>query len=159
MLCIYIDADSFPIMACQSVIKQAQRRGLSAIFVANRHQKHITASSHVSMHIVKSGQGQADDYIVHMAKYGDIVLTRDIPLAQRLIVQNICVINHLGTIFDQDNIKEFLAKREFSLQMRQVGILPPSPVASHYGQKELQIFINALDRCLQKMHNKGHATS
>ena len=104
----------------------------------------------------------ADHYIGLHAGIYDIVLTRDILLAELLVRNNISVINHLGEIFDQSNIAERRSVRDFSFHAHQCGLICPPRAKSAYGQKELGHLANSLDRMMsvlmkKKIHAQGEA--
>jgi uncharacterized protein YaiI (UPF0178 family) len=86
----------------------------------------------------------ADDYIVEHAGLEDLVITRDIPLARRLVDRHIRVINDRGTIYTDENIRERLAMRNLMLDLYNNGMAPEK--TDRYGKKELNNFANALDR-------------
>ena len=90
----------------------------------------------------------ADNYIVENASQNDIIVTRDIPLADRLVEKNITVINDRGTLYTKENIKERLSIRNFNKELYTNGIL--SEKTSTFGPKELNNFANCLDREIQK---------
>jgi Uncharacterized protein conserved in bacteria len=91
----------------------------------------------------------ADDYIVENADPEDLVVTRDIPLAKRLVDRGIRVINDRGNVYTENNINERLMVRNLMLELYNNGITPDR--TGVFGKKELQEFANALDREITKM--------
>ena len=93
----------------------------------------------------------ADNYIVSSASEKDIVITRDILLAERLVAKNISVINDRGTAFTKDNIQDKIADRNFDLQLAQIGL--GGSKKNSYGEKEFSKFKKCFERELQKLKN------
>ena len=125
-------------------------------------QVFISYSPHIGIngiHNCRFGHGRiklyTDNYIVENATEKDLVITRDIPLANRLVEKNISVINDRGTKFTQNNIKELLSIRNFNHELAQIGITGEK--VKNYGQKEIAKFSNCLDKELQiKIKNNNN---
>lgn len=147
MFRIWVDADSCPAQAKNIILKNAIRLSLEVVYVANREIPFSIKNEKFSNVITKNEEGSADDYIVNNTCDNDLVITRDIPLAARLLEKKICVINDRGTIFDSNNIKEYLSQRELSLQMKNLGIHTGNSMGS-YGAKEVHAFASSLDKIL-----------
>ena len=90
----------------------------------------------------------ADNYIVENALQNDIVITRDIPMASRLIEKNITTINDRGLLFTSENIREKLSLRNFNKELYDNGIL--SEKTSTFSKKDVNNFANCFDREIQK---------
>ena len=144
---IWIDADSCPVQVKDLIIRFSKRLNIKVNFVANR-QIPIPKGSLFSMHICDSSENAADNFIVDNINANDLAVTRDIPLASRLLEKNICTLNDRGLVFTKENIKEKLAMRNFHLELYNNGIMPER--TSVYGKKEINLFANSLDRELQK---------
>jgi len=144
---IWVDADSCPAQAKNIILKNAIRLSLEVIYVANREIPFSIKNERFSNVVTKNEEGSADDYIVNNVLNNDLVITRDIPLANRLIENNVTVINDRGTIFDSSNIKEYLSQRELSLQMKNLGIHTGNSMGG-YGPKEVHAFASSLDKVL-----------
>ncbi|HBG65215.1 MAG TPA: hypothetical protein DDW78_01945 [Treponema sp.] len=140
---IWVDADSFPAAARQQILAEAAARNLPVTFAANRDIPFGVQNTRFSMEICGSGDSAADEYIVSHSAAGDIVATRDIPLAKRLLDKQVTVINDRGTQFNTKNIAEMLEQRELSMQMAALGIRPAA-MRHSYGQKELAAFSSCL---------------
>ena len=100
------------------------------------------------MIVTEATQDAADNYIVSNADSNDLVITRDIPLADRLVDRNIVTINDRGLVFTHENIKEKLSIRNFNFNLYTNGII--SEKTGRFGKKELNDFANCLDREIQK---------
>jgi uncharacterized protein YaiI (UPF0178 family) len=92
----------------------------------------------------------ADEYIMSAAAPGDILVTRDIPLAARALAGGIMAINDRGALWTQDSIRERLSLRDHMASMRESGIAPPSTKGRNYGPKEARAFADALDKAITK---------
>ena len=80
-----------------------------------------------------------------------MVITTDIPLADRTISKNAYAIDHRGELYTKDNIKQYLAIRDLMQSIRDSGELTKGP--KPFGQKDVQNFANQFNKFLQKMIN------
>jgi uncharacterized protein YaiI (UPF0178 family) len=145
---IFVDADSCPRPARELVIRTARRRPLRAVFAANRSIP-LETGPEIVMEICPPGEGSADDRIVELAQQGDLVITRDVPLASRLVEKAILTIDDRGRVFTAGNIRERLSLRDFTVELAESG-LGMERTAS-YGKKELKSFADSLDRELRRL--------
>jgi hypothetical protein len=144
-LTIWVDADACPNLIKTVLFKAAQKRQLMTILVANQ----IIAtppSKYIRAIRVSGGFDVADNYIVQHLQSGDLVITGDIPLAAGVIEKQGVAINPRGELYDQRNIGEKLAMRNFMEEMRNTGQV--SGGAAAMSAKDVQHFANALDRFL-----------
>ena len=142
---VWVDADSFPASARSFVIKHCSSKSVPVVFVANHEVK---AEPSVQMIVCQKEKDSADDYIFSHCAENDIVVTRDIPFAARLVEKKIKVMNDRGIIFSKDNIADRLREREFSLNMAAIGL--GGNKGNYYGEKELQKFSRIFSEELQK---------
>jgi uncharacterized protein YaiI (UPF0178 family) len=149
---ILVDADSCPRLARELVLRAAGRRGIKAIFAANRPIPGITGD-YAAMELCPSGEGAADDRIVALAEPGDLALTRDIPLANRLVEADICVIDDRGRIYTRENIRERLSLRNFMVSLAENGLGMEHHAS--YGKKELKAMADSLDKLLSRLSRSG----
>jgi len=140
---ILVDADSCPKEARELVFRRAAKLRLKAVFAANRS---IPGLKGAILEICPQGADAADDRIVELAEPGDLAISRDIPLAKRLIEKNIAVIDDRGRVFTRDNINEFLSLRNFLVGLAENGM--GMERKNTYGKKELKTFADSLDRML-----------
>lgn len=145
---LWVDADSCPRAARDLVCKTGKRLGLPVRFVAN-HPIPGAEGLPFEMVLTNASPDAADDYIVESSEPGDLVVTRDIPLAKRLVDRSIPVINDRGVVYTERNINERLSMRNLMLDLYQSGIAPDR--TGTYGKKELNEFANALDREVQRL--------
>jgi hypothetical protein len=109
------------------------------------------------MELCETHQGAADDRIVELAEPGDLVITRDIPLASRLVEAHISVLDDRGRLYTRENIRERLSLRDFMVGLAEQG-LGAERIAS-YGKKELKAFADGFDRELQRLIRQARDTS
>jgi uncharacterized protein YaiI (UPF0178 family) len=144
---ILIDADSCPRDARDLVLRTVKKRGINAVFAANRSIPGISGEN-IVMEICQVGENSADDRIVELAMPGDLAVSRDLALAKRLLEKGVAVIDDRGRLFTLDNINELLSLRNFIVDLAENG-LGQQRIAS-YGKKELKTFADGLDRQLTK---------
>jgi uncharacterized protein YaiI (UPF0178 family) len=152
---VWVDADSCPVRVREIVARAARAREVSAVFVANRKIP-LAKNSFVSAVTVKKTEGSADAYICANAGAGDLVITRDIPLAAQLVRQSVTAINDRGDVFTSETISERLSLRNFMKDLRESGLYE-SP-AGAFGPKEIQLFSNAFDRELTRLKVGSNVT-
>ena len=144
---ILVDADSCPKQARELVLRCSGRRGIQAVFAANRPMPGISGEN-VTMEICPPGENAADDRLVELAAPGDLAVSRDLALAKRLLEKNVIVIDDRGRLFTLDNINELLSLRNFTVGLAENGLPIERPAS--YGKKELKAFADALDRQITK---------
>jgi uncharacterized protein YaiI (UPF0178 family) len=145
---ILVDADSCPKPARELVLKTAERRKITAIFAANRPIPGITGDWAV-MELCPPGHNAADDRIVELARTGDLVLTRDIPLAARLVEAAVLVMDDRGRVYTGENIRERLSLRNFAVGLADNGL--GIERISSYGKRDLKALADSVDRALTKL--------
>jgi uncharacterized protein YaiI (UPF0178 family) len=146
---ILVDAESGPRPARDLVLRTALRRGIIAIFAANRPIPGIEGEG-VVMELCPPGENSADNRIVELAEQGDLVLTRDIPLASRLVEASVMVMDDRGGTYTRENIRERLSLRDFMVGLAENGL--GAERASTYGKKELKAFADSFDRVLTRLN-------
>ena len=145
MMQIYVDADGFPNTAKDIVIRAAIRLHVPLVFVANKKVRY-EPSVIISSVIVPEGPDLADDRIVHLAQPGDLVITADIPLADRVVAKGAFALNPRGKLYTEGNIKDRLAMRDLMNELRDGGMMTGGPPA--FRKKDCQAFADQLDRFL-----------
>lgn len=143
---VWVDADSFPLKAREFLVSHALSKDVAVKFVSNHPIK--ASSQKVEMIICQKEQNAADDYIVEHVLENDMVVTRDIPFAARLVEKNVAVMNDRGVLFTKDNIEDKLRDREFSLNMAEIGF--GGNKGNYYGEKEFKKFCTVFAEEFQK---------
>src|ERR1700761_9067460 len=101
MTTIYIDADACPVK--DEVYRVAERYGLQVFVVCNSWIR-TPVGPRITLVVVDEGPDVADDWIAERAGLGDIVITADIPLAQRALDARAQALHPAGRPFTPDNI-------------------------------------------------------
>jgi uncharacterized protein len=148
---LFIDGDAFPNLLKPIVLRAIEKQKIDTIVIANK-KINIGSSNHIKYIIVNQGADEADHKIVEMLNIDDLVITADIPLADRTIEKNAHAIDHRGAMYTQDNIKQYLAIRNLMQDIRDSGEITKGPAA--FTQKDAQQFANSLNSFLQK-YNKN----
>ena len=144
---IYIDADACPKPIKEILIKAAIRTQCELIMVAN---KALFVAPHplIRTVVVSKGFDIADDYIADVVEAHDLVITADIPLADKVIDKHAVALNPRGMLYTKENIKQRLSLRNFKEELRSTGIHTGGPKVM--SPQDIQQFANALDRYLSK---------
>lgn len=136
---LLVDADSMPVRLREIIVRHAGRRGLLAVFYANRPIP-IPESDAAAQRVVSD----ADDAMVMEARSDDLAITHDVPLAARLTEKGLTVLDDRGGRFTAETIGERLSARDFAAKLREADLLPNR--RREFGRREIQEFANALDR-------------
>lgn len=142
---IFIDADAFPNGVRDILVKASVRFNIPLIFVANKPLR-LKESANLSLILVPGGPDVADDRIAASVQPGDLVITADIPLADRVVAKKAFAMNPRGTLYTEHNIKDRLAMRDLLCDLRDNNLITGGPAA--FGKKDRQAFANQLDRFL-----------
>jgi len=148
-LTVWIDADSCPRTVREYILNYTDTHNVPVVFAANRVIPVQKPYHHLTSVVCGKESGAADDYIVEHAVPGDLVITRDIPLADRLIKKDIATINDRGSVFEKETIQKRLKEREFSMQLAQIGLIGYKD--NTFGKKELSAFATCFDREFQRL--------
>ena len=150
MLEIYIDADACPVK--DEVYRVAERYGLKVLVVANGWLR-VPDSLLVERVTVTGGLDVADDWIVERAGTGDIVITADIPLADRCVKRGARVLAPTGRPFTPDSIGNDLATRNLLTELRDTGQIRGG--GRPFGKQDRSRFLGALDNLVQAIRRGG----
>ena len=144
---ILVDADAIPSAIREILFRAAERTHTLLVLVANV-PLNIPRSQVITGIVVPAGPDEADDKIAEMVQPCDIVITADIPLADRAVKKGATVIDPRGVMYSSENIKERLTMRNLLDELRNSGIDTGGP--SRFTQKDRKAFANQLDRLLAK---------
>ena len=148
---LFIDGDAFPNLLKAIVLRAVEKQKIDTVVIANK-KINIGTSNHIKYIIVDQGADEADDKIVELVETNDLVITADIPLADRTIAKIAHAIDHRGAMYTQDNIKQYLAIRNLMQEIRDSGEMTKGPAP--LSQKDAQQFANSVNNFLQK-YNKN----
>lgn len=150
---ILVDADACPQAVKQILFKAAFRTQCQLVLVANQA---VSAPKDPCIATVRVSQGAdiADDYIVDHVIAGDLVITADIPLADRVIDKRAAALNPRGEFYTKENIRQRLSVRDFLHELRANGVNTGG--SKPLSAQEIKLFADALDRYLThtKMREK-----
>lgn len=149
LLHIFIDADACPVK--QEVYRVAGRYGLEVTLVANAWMR-VPNESRVTLEVVADSFDAADDWIVEHVQPHDIVITADIPLADRCLKKDARVIGSTGKPFTEVNIGEAVATRDLLSELRGAGEITggPPPIT----KRDRSRFLQQLDQEVQSIRRK-----
>jgi hypothetical protein len=145
---IWVDADAAPKPIKEVVFRVSRRLRIPVRLVANRFQQTPRFKMILSIQ-VSAGADVADDYIVDHCEAGDIVITQDIPLADRVIEKGAHVLQPRGGALTAANIKQRLSVRDFMDDLRGTGVQTGGPPP--FSTKDRQRFANELDRLVSQL--------
>jgi len=146
---LYIDGDAFPNLLKPIVLRAIERLQIPTYVLANK-KIDIGDSSLVTYIIVAQGADEADHQIVERVQEGDLVITADIPLADRVITKEAHAIDHRGELYSKENIKQYLAMRNLMESIRESGEMTKGPKA--FSQKDAHHFANQLNTFLAQKY-------
>lgn len=145
---IWIDADACPRVIKEILFRASERLRMPVCMVANKK----LATPHRSLVesiVVRNGLDKADDYIALHASPTDIVITADIPLADRIVTGGGVALDPRGELYTKDNIGERLSIRDLMSELRDGGLVQGGP--AQFGPADRQRFASSLDRLLTRM--------
>lgn len=141
---IFVDADACPVRA--EVEAVATRLKVAVIFVCNGGIRPPN-NPFVSVKVVPDGPDLADLWIAETCGPGDVVVTADIPLADRCIKAGAQVLQHNGEVLGADNIGQRLATRDLMKDVRAADPFFKGGGAS-FTKADRSRFLQSLDRLL-----------
>jgi uncharacterized protein YaiI (UPF0178 family) len=149
MLRLFIDADALPNILKPILTRSINRLAIKTYVVSNKKVSLGDKCKTLEYIIVEAGADEADNKIVQMLEEGDLVITADIPLADRTIDKNAHAIEHRGELYSKDNIKQYLAMRNLMESIREMGETTKGP--KPFSQKDAHNFANQFNAFLAKM--------
>ncbi len=144
MLDVYIDADACPVR--EEVYRVARRCELKVCVVSNTVLR-VPSAEWLKLVTVDGGFSAVDDWIAERAGVGDIVITADIPLADRCLRKGASVLGLKGYPFTENSIGEALATRELLDGLRQMGAVRGGPAPMT--KQDRSRFLSRLDEIVQ----------
>ena len=142
---IFVDADACPVK--DEVYRVAQRHGLKVYVVANAFLQ-VPAHPLIERIVVDAGPDVADDWIAERAQAGDVVVTSDIPLAERALKAGAAAIAPNGRPFTVDSIGTAIAQRAIMEQLRSTGVATSGP--RPFDSRDRSQFLQTLDEVINR---------
>lgn len=140
---LFIDADACPVKA--EAFRVAERCGLH-VFVVSNGWIQLPRASFIEQVVVDAGPDVADDWIAERVGPADVVVTSDIPLAERCLTAGAQALRPNGDAFTADSIGSALAGRMVGEHLRSIGVATSGPPP--FGPKDRSNFLQALDRAV-----------
>lgn len=131
----------------EEIYKVARRCGLRVYVVSNSWMQ-VPREPLIEQVVVDAGPDIADDWIADRAVTGDIVITADIPLADRSLKAGAQVLNAKGVPFTPDSIGSALAGRAIGEHLRSMGEITRGPAP--FGPRDRSQFLQALDQAVTR---------
>ena len=153
MTTLYIDADACPVKA--EAERVATRLRLPMVLVCNGGLR-PSANPLVSLVIVPEGPDVADQWIAEQCGPGDVVVTSDLPLADRCIKAGAQVIQHNGEVLTQANIGPRLATRDLMQDLRASNPFMQGGGAA-FSKADRSYFLQSLDRVMTAAQRVGRS--
>ncbi|SNR34374.1 YaiI/YqxD family protein [Paracoccus sediminis] len=142
MATLYIDADACPVKA--EAERVATRLRVPMVLVCNGGLR-PSANPLVRLQIVAEGPDQADKWIADQCGPGDVVVTGDLPLADRCLKAGARVVTHAGEVLTSANIGPRLATRDLMADLRASDPFLQGGEAM-FGKADRSRFLQVLDR-------------
>ncbi len=143
---ILVDADACPVK--EEIYKVAFRNNVPVMLVSNAYLR-LPQHPLLSQVVVSDGFDAADDHIAEVAHPKSVVITSDIPLAERCIKAGALVLKPNGRPFTEDSIGIALATRAIMSDLRaggdQIGGPPP------FSKADRSQFLVKLDETVVKL--------
>src|SRR3990167_7768082 len=152
MISIYVDADACPVKA--EIYRVAERYGLKVYVVSNSYIN-VPRDPRIERVVVGDGFDAADDWIAERAGPGDIVVTADIPLADRSLKAGAAAIGSTGIAFTTSSIGMAMASRELMSHLRAMGEMTGGP--KPMSPRDRSRFLSTLDETVQKLRRASRA--
>lgn len=142
---IFVDADACAVK--NEVYKVATRLNAPVFVVANSY---LQTPRHplITMIAVDAGPDVADDWIAERAQTGDVVITSDLPLADRALKAGAIVLSQTGKEFTAASIGAALAQRQIMEHLRSMGEGGGGPAP--FSAADRSRFLSALDAAMHK---------
>lgn len=151
---LFLDADACPVK--DEAYRVADRYKLPVLVVAASFLQ-VPASPLITRHIVDAGPDAADDWIAETCEAGDIVVTHDIPLAERVLRRGAEAIAPNGRVFTVDTIGSALAGRAIGEHLRSMGEVTRGPPP--FGAADRSRFLQALDAAVHRVRRRPSTPS
>lgn len=133
------------------VYRVAGRVGMAVKVVANTWTR-TPPAPWIEAVVVDAGPDAADGWIAARAGPGDVVITADLPLADRCLKAGAEVVSPRGTVFTADSIGAALAGRAVGEHLRSMGA--PTSGPPPFGRADRSTFLQALDAAVTRARRR-----
>lgn len=145
---LFVDADACPV---KSEIEQVATRFKCPVIMVCNGGIRPSQNPLISVVVVDTGLDAADDWIAENAGHGDVVVTADLPLADRVIKTGARTIQPNGEVLTTANISGRLATRDLMTEMRAANPLNQGGGGAPFSKADRARFLQSLDRELQRL--------
>ena len=151
MTTLFVDGDASPVQ--DEVYRVAERYSLRVYVVANAWIR-TPRDPRITLIVVEQEPDAADDWIAQRASAGDVVVTADVPLADRALKSGAHALRPNGHPFTLDNIGGALTSRSVGEHLRSFGVTTggPKPLVP----ADRSRFLRALDAAVVKARKIAH---
>lgn len=149
MTTIYVDADACPVK--DEVERVASRLDVPVVLVCNGGLR-PSSNRLISLKVVAEGPDEADKWIAEQCGPGDVVVTADLPLADRCVKAGAHVLQHDGQILDTANIGGRLATRDLMQDIRAADPFHQGGGRA-FSKSDRSRFLQSLDRLTRRALN------
>lgn len=153
---LWIDADGCPRAVKEIVFRASRRLGVSVHVVANAEIP-VPADPLITRVLVPHGFNVADSHIAEEVTAGDIVITADVPLADKVVKKGAVAIDARGTLYTEESIGRQLASRNLLHDLRSREVVRGGGPAS-FSARDARRFASALDRVLTQRRRSEPGT-
>ncbi len=150
MIAIFIDADACPVK--DEIYRVARRYSLRVFVVSNSAMRTPTVDWCEAI-VLPTGFSAVDDWIAERTGSLDIVVTSDIPLAERCLQKGSRVLNPKGYAFTADTIGEAMATRALMEELRQMGTATGGPAPM--SKQDRSRFLGRLDETIHAVRRNA----
>ena len=141
---VYIDADGCPVK--EEVYRVARRKGI-VVHVVSNARMNVPADERIRRVVVANSPEAADDWIAEHAGAGDVVVTTDIPLADRCLKRGAKVLDPKGNAFTEDSIGGAVAMRDLMRELRAMDLTRGGPAP--FTDRDRSRFVSRLHEVIQ----------
>lgn len=146
---IYVDADACPVK--DEIYRVAIRHNLPVSVVAGNFIR-VPDDPLIERVAAGAGMDAADNWIAERVGTGDIVVTNDIPLADRCVKAGAAVLAPTGKAFTEDSIGMALAVRNLMTDLRETGEVTGGPRG--FSPRDRSAFLSALDQTIRRLQRQ-----
>ncbi|MEM1289130.1 MAG: YaiI/YqxD family protein [Pseudomonadota bacterium] len=151
MTTLYVDADACPVKS--EIERVGTRLNVPVLLVCNGGLR-PSRNPLVSLKIVPDGPDAADKWIAEQCGPGDVVVTDDLPLADRCIKAGARVVKNDGQVLTEANIGGRLATRDLMQDIRAANPFHQGGGRA-FSKADRTRFLQSLDQALRQAKADG----
>lgn len=148
---IYIDADACPVR--EETYKVARRHEVAVTVVSNSYLR-VPREPLIDLILVSDSFDAADDYIAQRADNNAVIITSDILLAERCLLNDASVLAPNGKPFTKDSIGSAIATRAIMADLRAGADMPTLGGPPPFTHKDRSKFLESLHLSLEQLKRR-----